>query len=128
MSFGSRLRELRTAVGMTQAQLAKEINLSKANVSKYEADIVQPNLNTLAAISLLFNVSVDYLLDIQPTSNNTSINMPMMEEYLPIIKFIASLPKSEQSQAKAHFTAYIQLSKAQRKEIDSFTEYIRSKK
>ena len=128
MSFGSKLRELRTAAGMTQEQLAKKINLSKANVSKYEAGIVEPNLDTLTAISVLFNVSTDYLLDTKPTGNNTSMSMPVIiKEYLPIIKYIASLPLSEQPQAKAHFAEYVKLPKEQRNEIDSFTEYIKSK-
>lgn len=45
-----------------------------------------------------------------------------------MIEYILSLPKDEQLQAKTHFREYIQLSRVQRKEIDSFTEYIRSKK
>ena len=65
MSFGNILRTLRTSKGMTQEQLAKKINLSKANVSKYEADLVEPNLETLALIATVFSVSVDYLLGIQ---------------------------------------------------------------
>lgn len=129
MSFGSKLRELRVAAGMTQEQLAKKINLSKANVSKYEADIVEPNLDTLVAISKLFDVTIDYMLEAKQPAAHTSTAMPAVaKEYLPIIKYIASLPKGEQPQAKAHFIEYIQISKEQRKEVDSFTEYIKSKK
>lgn len=62
LSFGSRLKALRLERKMTQAELAKKINLSKANVSKYEADLVEPNLDTLAMISVLFDVSINYLL------------------------------------------------------------------
>lgn len=62
MSFGNRLRELRITKGLTQQQLADTIKLSKANVSKYEADLVEPNLDTLRLLSEFFNVSIDYLL------------------------------------------------------------------
>lgn len=63
MSFGSRLKELRLKNNLTQLELAKKINLSKANVSKYEANLIEPNLDTLTMISDLFNVSTDYLLE-----------------------------------------------------------------
>ncbi len=71
MTFGERLKELRLSKDMTQSDLAKRINLSKANVSKYEANFVEPNLETLGLIAKVFNVSVDYLLgytnEISPT-------------------------------------------------------------
>lgn len=62
MSFGSRLRSLRVANDMTQSELAEKICLSKANVSKYETDQVEPNIETLTLLASLFDVSTDYLL------------------------------------------------------------------
>lgn len=62
MTFGKRLRQLRNEFDLTQTQLAEKINLSKANVSKYEADTVEPNLQTLRLLSKFFGVSIDYLL------------------------------------------------------------------
>lgn len=62
MSFGYRLRNLREQSHMTQTDLADKLNLSKANISKYESNLVEPNLQTLSLISELFDVSVDYLL------------------------------------------------------------------
>ena len=63
MSFGERLRELRISENLTQEQLAKKVKLSKANISKYEADLVEPNIDTLKLLSIIFNVSTDYLLE-----------------------------------------------------------------
>lgn len=62
MTFGSRLKKLRQNYNMTQQDLATAIRLSKANVSKYESDQIQPSMETLVMISELFHVSVDYLL------------------------------------------------------------------
>lgn len=62
MTFGKRLRQLRNEFNLTQTQLAEKISLSKANVSKYEADSVEPNLQTLRLLSKFFSVSIDYLL------------------------------------------------------------------
>lgn len=62
MSFGRRLRDLRVENELTQQDLAQKLNLSKANISKYEADIIQPSIETLVSIARLFKISVDYLL------------------------------------------------------------------
>lgn len=63
MSFGTKLRDLRVAHGLTQTQLGEKLNLSKSNISKYESDDIEPNFAALKSISKLFNVSIDYLLE-----------------------------------------------------------------
>ncbi len=63
--FGIRLRELRHCKKLTQAQVAKRLNLSKTTVSGYENNIKSPSLDTLAKLSNLYGVSTDYLLGIQ---------------------------------------------------------------
>lgn len=62
MTFGSKLKKLRQEFQMTQLQLADRLRLSKANISKYESDLVQPSHETLLEIAKLFDVSLDYLL------------------------------------------------------------------
>ena len=64
MSFGEMLKKLRIEAGLTQQQLADKISLSKANVSKYESNSVEPNLETLRLISKVFNISANELLEI----------------------------------------------------------------
>lgn len=72
MVFGENLRSFRIASGYTQETLAKKLNLSKANVSKYEAGIIEPNLSTIMSISKLFKVSVDSLLGLSGSLDTTS--------------------------------------------------------
>lgn len=62
MTFGARLRQLRRDKGITQEELGEEINLSKGNISKYEAGMFEPNLDTLRLLSQFFECSIDYLL------------------------------------------------------------------
>ncbi len=73
MNFGAKLKSLRLSKGWTQLEFADKINLSKSNVSKYEAGSVEPNLETLIEIAKLFDVSVNYLLDFPDTAEPTSI-------------------------------------------------------
>lgn len=62
MSFGNRLRQLRLENNMTQEDLSKELNVSRATVGRYENDDRFPDKDTLKNIADIFNVSIDYLL------------------------------------------------------------------
>lgn len=62
MNFGTRLKQLRLENNLKQEDLAIKIHSSKANISRYESNNVEPNLKTLNELAELFDVSVDYLL------------------------------------------------------------------
>ena len=83
MTFGQKLKTLRQNANMTQLQLAEKLRLSKANISKYESDTIQPNFETLSTISSLFNVPVDYLLGKQEKPATESDEL---SEYLEELK------------------------------------------
>lgn len=92
MSFGSKLKELRINNDLTQIELAEKLNMSKANISKYEADLIEPNLDTLKKISLLFNVSVNELLEIQ--TNKIAVKT-LPQNIVDLIKQCSALNKEE---------------------------------
>lgn len=62
MPFNERLRLLRTQKGLSQAELAKFIKVSKSSINMYERGEREPNLETLENIADFFNVDMDYLL------------------------------------------------------------------
>lgn len=62
MTFGQRLKELRTEKKINQQQLSEILDTAKSNISKYESDKVEPNINMISTIAQYFNVSSDYLL------------------------------------------------------------------
>jgi transcriptional regulator with XRE-family HTH domain len=49
--FGARLRELRTAAGLTQRELAKRSGTSSAAISNFEAGNNAPSLGTLVRLA-----------------------------------------------------------------------------
>ena len=63
MSLGSNLRKCRESKGITQKDMADILEISKSNISKYESDDVEPNIETLVKYADYFRVSIDYLLD-----------------------------------------------------------------
>ena len=62
MNFSERLKALRKEFNLTQEALAEKLNITKANVSKYETERVEPNIESLKFLAEFFDVSTDYLL------------------------------------------------------------------
>ena len=64
VDFGKKLKKLRTDAGLTQAELAKRMNITKAVVSYYELQERTPSPDVLIKIANIFRVTTDYLLGI----------------------------------------------------------------
>lgn len=62
MTFGEKIKKLRTDNGLTQEQLADRLYVSRTAVSKWETDKGLPSIDALKEISVLFNVSLDSLI------------------------------------------------------------------
>ena len=61
MDFGHRIKCQREALGLTQVELAKEIETSKTTIQNYEAGNIPKGL-ALLKISRVLKCSIDYLL------------------------------------------------------------------
>lgn len=64
MSFGTKIRELRKARGLSQGELAEKLGTSQKVISDYERERTSPPKNRLPAIAKFFGLSIDALLDI----------------------------------------------------------------
>ena len=62
MEFNEKLQELRRQKGLTQEELAAQLFVSRAAVSKWESGRGYPGIDSLKAISKFFSVSIDDLL------------------------------------------------------------------
>jgi transcriptional regulator with XRE-family HTH domain len=62
MLLGYRLRELRKDRDLSQAQLAKQLNVSVYTISSYECEKTVPSDDIKLKIAKMFDVSLDYLL------------------------------------------------------------------
>lgn len=60
--FSKRLKELRKEAHMSQQQVADLLNIRQQSYAQYENDFSEPNLETLAKLAKIFEVSTDYLL------------------------------------------------------------------
>lgn len=60
--FGKRIVEIRKRQGLTQAELAKLMGISRSALSLYEIEKREPDIETLNKFASLFNVPVGYIL------------------------------------------------------------------
>ena len=60
--FGLRIKEIRLNNGLNQAEFAKCLKCSQANVAKFESQKLDLSTEMIIKICKTFNVSADYLL------------------------------------------------------------------
>lgn len=58
----TKVRELRTAAGMTQQALAEQLGVTVPTVSKWELGQRTPELEKVFRLSLIFNVPIDQIV------------------------------------------------------------------
>lgn len=60
--LGARIAALRRSAGLSQAELGKKLKISPSTVGMYEQGRREPSVETLAELSQLFSVSIDFLV------------------------------------------------------------------
>ncbi|NLC66270.1 MAG: helix-turn-helix transcriptional regulator [Clostridium sp.] len=77
MTLDEKILELRKASGISQEQLAEQLNVSRQSVSKWELGNAVPDVSKIILLSELFSVTTDELLkkrinDVESTSKDNS--------------------------------------------------------
>ena len=62
LSFGKRISILRKELGLSQTDLANQLNTAVSVVSRYELDKMTPSVDTAKKLAQLLNTAVGYLL------------------------------------------------------------------
>lgn len=61
-SLADRLRTLREMRGVTQAELGRQLGLTRSSVNGWEAGIAVPSTSMIIELAKIFHVTTDYLL------------------------------------------------------------------
>ena len=62
MTLGERIYKLRNERNLTQEQLAEKLGVTRQSISKWEGDLVKPEIEKFKAMAKLFEVSLDDLI------------------------------------------------------------------
>ena len=65
MTLGQRIQELRKKQGLSQEALGEKLGVSRQAISRWEMDGAVPEVDKLIALSKLFGVSLDELLQVE---------------------------------------------------------------
>lgn len=103
MAFKDELRSLRLQDGLSQAELAKHLKISRSTVSMYESGKREPDFETLEIIADFFNVNMDRLL-------------PKKD-----------VPAGEDASGRGMFNLYLTLNQEDRAVVDSMILRLASK-
>lgn len=75
--LGTRINELRTAVGWNQVELSKRLGVTKQTISNWENENIQPSIEMLLRLSSIFHVTTDYLLGIENAPRLDVTGLPL---------------------------------------------------
>ena len=74
MNLSEKILRLRTARGMSQGDLAEQLEVSRQSVSKWETGQSTPDLDKIIKLADLFGVTTDYL--VRERENETTGQVP----------------------------------------------------
>lgn len=63
VKIGKTLKALRKSYHLTQVELAKQLNLSRVNYTRYETDASRPDYEILIAIADFYKISLDEIFE-----------------------------------------------------------------
>lgn len=72
-SLGIRLQRLRTARGLTQSHVAKQLGVSEPSISAWEQDKARPKAGRMEALAVLLGVELSELLGIEETDSLSDV-------------------------------------------------------
>lgn len=102
--FSELLKQLRAEKGITQTQLAKKAGVSVGNVGDWESGKSKPGYNALCALSRVFEVSADYLLELNHEKAKIEFGELQEPPVLPteneamLLGMLRLLPESQQDE------------------------------
>jgi len=73
-TFGQKLLELRKQKGLSQEQLATDLNISQSSISNYESGATKPDTDILQKIAEYFRVPIAYFFSDEKTIFYTNEN------------------------------------------------------
>ena len=90
MTIAEKIKQLRKDNSMTQEDLAEKLNVSRQTISKWETSVTIPDADNIVAISKMFNITTDELLDyrVETVQKKKQFIMDMAVLLFGIIGFI----------------------------------------
>jgi len=110
MSFGKRIKEVRTSKKISQEELSSKVGIHANHLSRYERDITLPSIEVASKIAQALDVSID-LLVFGKQDLETSIDD---KELVKLFRDIEQFSQEDKSVVKTLLDAFITKRKIQK--------------
>lgn len=113
MDFKVRLKQARTAKGMSQSKLAKIVGVHVTNISRYERGENKPTSAVLTKLGDALGVSADFLMSgsMDEVAGNTISDKDLLEQF----RKVESLPKEKKYLVMEFLDAFLIKAELQQK-------------
>ncbi|MCI9576587.1 MAG: helix-turn-helix transcriptional regulator [Clostridiales bacterium] len=92
-SLGEKLKYIRELRGMGQKEVSELTGISYKTISNYENDRSEPDVEKLALLCQVYNVSADFFISVEDSTIDQSLEIPK--------KIQKKAPNSEDSESEA---------------------------
>lgn len=86
-SIGTKITKLRTQMGYTQKELARQANITEASLSRYENGLREPKINTLVRLSKALHCTVDFMVGNTEVVDGIIVDRKKLPDLLKNIDF-----------------------------------------
>ena len=118
MSFGSRLRQRREQLGMTQQQLADALGITRAAIGNYEQEVSSPKADILYDVFDVLKCDANFLFQDEMSELSAQ---PVTH---PLLQLYDSMSREEQEQLMEFLPLYSALALVDRTKIQGRVEEI----
>lgn len=95
--FSERIKTLREQFHLTQAELARELDVTRSSVNAWEMGISLPSVPKLVQLAERFHISTDYLLGIEQ-KNTVDIHAFSPEEQSLVCNLVCYIQAQHQTE------------------------------
>lgn len=109
--LGDRLRDLRESRNLKQTDVANTLGISNKILSSYERNISMPTIENIKNLCEFYNVSADYLLQIEiekeePQSGDSSMLIEITPEQKRILSYYERLNRENRDAVRGLMVLY----------------------
>ena len=105
MTFGDRLRQLRTEKKLSRSGLAEQAGIHYSQIGRYETKGAQPTAEVLSKLAAALSVSTDYLAS--GTMNEQASERLQDQELLTQFRKVEQLPNDQKVIVKELLDAFL---------------------
>jgi len=102
ITFGKKLREARDAKGISQSELARQLNTNHSIIGKYERDEVKPTVDVVRRLADSLDTTVGFLL-----GESEDMNLLKDPSMLKRLNEINELPSKEKEALLLNVDAFL---------------------